>query len=64
MPGEKPANPEIEVTAEMIAAGVDVISGHWLDITAEVEPMPLPEVAEAVFVAMAKVRDESVRQSS
>ena len=47
---------EIEVTAEMKAAGADVISGHWLDITAEVDPMPLSEVVEAVFVEMQKAR--------
>jgi hypothetical protein len=62
MPGEKPANSEIEVTPEMVAAGVDVISGHWLDITAEVEPMPLSEVAQSVFVAIQKARGESFHQ--
>ena len=55
----EPELAKIEVTPAMIAAGVDVISGHWLDITAEVEPMPLSEVARGVYVAMVEARSLS-----
>jgi hypothetical protein len=41
---------EIEITSDMIAAGVDTLMGNYLDVIAG--PEKYPEIARIVFEAM------------
>jgi hypothetical protein len=57
-----PVLAEVETSTAFIRAGVEAISGRWLDMTAEVDPIPLSVVVLEVFAAMEAVHPQSQRQ--
>lgn len=53
---DKPANCKVEVTPEMVAAGIEEICGNWLDLTSAYDASEFEAIVRTVYEKMDALR--------